>query len=98
VILWKEGVRAVFIGLLRDALEIYSVQAEDGSLLMPIRKARMLVRCLEFTYRDSAVDGISSLGHGTTEEVATEIERLCNLQVGQLISQFYSYVQLIHDI
>ena len=77
---WKEGVRAVFIKLLRDALEIYSAQADDGSLLMPIRKARVLVRCLEFAYRDSAVDGLSDLC--PVEEMATEIECLSTQQVG----------------
>lgn len=92
---WKEGVRAVFIALLRDALEIYSVQGENGSLLMPIRKSRILCRCLEFAYRDSAVDGISSLGYGTAEEVAMEIERLCTLQVNRLVSQFHSRSQKI---
>ena len=87
---WKEGVRAVFISLLRDALETYSVQGEDGSLLTPIRKARMLCRCLEFAYRDSAVDGLSSLGYCTAEEVATEIEHLCTLQVSRFVTQFNS--------
>jgi separase len=81
---WKEGVRVVFIGLLRDALTVYSVQDEGGSFLVPIRKARVLLRCLEFAYRDSAVDAISSLGYSNVEEVATEIERLCTLQVGQI--------------
>ena len=93
---WKEGVRAVFVGLLRDVLEIYSVQDGNGLLLMPIRKARMLCRCLEFAYRDSSVDGISSLGYGTAEEVAMEIERLCTLQVSGSVSQFHSQRQFCY--
>lgn len=87
---WKEGVRVVFIGLLKDGLEIYSAQAEDGALLMPIRKAKMLIRCLEFSYRDSGDDWTTSLGYGSVEEVATEIERLCSLQESQFVSKFYT--------
>jgi separase len=56
---------------------------------MPIRKARILVRCLEFAYRDSANDGITSFGYGTVEEVAAEIDRLCTLQVSQLVPSLF---------
>ena len=44
---WKEGVRGVFVKLLTDSLEVY----EAASL--PIRRCRVLIRCMAFAYRDS---------------------------------------------
>lgn len=43
--LWKEGVREVVKALLLDALSVYS------AAIMPIRRARVLIRCLEFGYK-----------------------------------------------
>ena len=78
---WKESVRSVTLHLLKDTLEIYG--SGTGAVVMPIRKARVLVRCLEFAYRDStvAVELVSAFGFGNVEEVAGEVERLCTKQV-----------------
>lgn len=79
---WKEGVRAISIQLLKDALDIYHSKAEDGSMIMPIRRARVLIQCLEFLYRDSSTDLICTFGFVSVEEMAKEIEHLCTMQVG----------------
>src|SRR6266545_615432 len=89
---WKEGVRNVMLHLLKDALEIYSCGTGAGAggssvVVMPIRKARVLVHCLEFAYRDSttAVESVSMFRFENVEEVAGEVERLCTMQVSGII-------------
>jgi len=77
---WKEGVQAISIQLLKDVLEIYHSKAEDGSTFMPIRRARVLIRCMELVYRDS-VNSICTFGFVSVEEMAREIEYLCTMQV-----------------
>ncbi|KAF9552923.1 hypothetical protein CPC08DRAFT_822591 [Agrocybe pediades] len=74
---WKDAMRAVFIRLLQDSLKVFDAKAEDGQAVMPVRRARTLVRCLEFLYRDSVVDGCRALGFGGVEDIADEVEVLC---------------------
>ena len=81
---WKEGVQSVFVQLLRDALDVYRV-VEDGSNGMPVRRARVLVRCMEFVYRDPShghgQDGWSAFGFENVDEIGGEIERLVMMPV-----------------
>ena len=78
---WKESVRGVFVQLLRDALDVYRV--EDISNGMPVRRARVLVRCMEFVYRDRdhGQDEWSAFGFANVEEIGCEIERLVMMSV-----------------
>jgi len=91
---WKEAVRNVTLHLLKDALEIYTsltgAEAGGPSVVMPIRKARVLVRCLEFAYRDSttAVESISAFGFENVVGAAGEVERLCTKQVSGMSCYF----------
>ncbi|KAF8155999.1 cysteine peptidase C50 [Crassisporium funariophilum] len=71
---WKEGVRPIFIQLLRDALDIY--QVKELSSGMPVRRARILVRCMEFAYRDHVDDCVSSLGFASVDDIGNEVEKL----------------------
>ncbi|KAH9478241.1 Separin [Psilocybe cubensis] len=72
----KDGVRSVQLRLLRDALLVYSKHHENSSAFMPVRRARILVRCLEFLYRDQADDACANLGFKTVDEIGAEIEEL----------------------
>ena len=76
---WKESVHGVFIRLLQDALDVYRV--EDSSNGMPVRRARVLVRCMEFVYRDHGQDGWSIFGFANVEEIGCEIDRLVMMSV-----------------
>lgn len=79
---WKESVQRVFVRLLRDALDVYRV-VEDDSNGMPVRRARVLVRCMEFVYRDPShgQDGWSAFGFENVDEIGSEIERLVMMSV-----------------
>ncbi|KAJ7775022.1 cysteine peptidase C50 [Mycena metata] len=64
---WKESTRGIVLAFLRAALEVY--QEAD----MPVRRARTLVRCLEFAYHA----GPEALVHiGAPSDMAEEVERL----------------------
>lgn len=79
---WKESVRGVFVRLLRDALDVYRVEdVVDSSNGMPVRRARVLVRCMEFVYRDHGKDEWSAFGFANVDEVGCEIERLVTVSV-----------------
>jgi separase len=74
---WKESVHGVFVQLLQDALDVYRVEdVADSSSGMPVRRARVLVRCMEFVYRDQGQDGWSAFGFANVDEMGCEIERL----------------------
>lgn len=49
---WKEGSRPVLVRLLQDMLQVYSTMDGITGFLMPVRRARVLLLCLEFLYRD----------------------------------------------
>ena len=49
---WREGVRGVFVKLLRDSLDIYDAAS------FPIRRSRVLIRSMAFAYRDSGDDWV----------------------------------------
>ena len=80
---WKESVRGVFVRLLRDALDVYRVDEGviDNSNGMPVRRARVLVRCMEFVYRDHGQDECSTFGFANVDEIGCEIERLVMMSV-----------------
>jgi separase len=71
---WKDGVRIAMLQLLIDVLGIYGPD-------MPIRRARVLLKCMEFAYHagPEAIAGI-----GTPEEIGSEVEKLLLAQVGCL--------------
>ena len=79
---WKESVHGVFVRLLRDALDVYRVEdVEDSSNGMPVRRARILIRCMEFVYRDHGQDNWSVFGFANVDEIGREIERLVMMSV-----------------
>ncbi|KAJ7449960.1 cysteine peptidase C50 [Mycena latifolia] len=64
---WKESTRSVIQAFLHAALDVY------GEMEMPVRRARTLVRCLEFTYH-SGPEALASLG--SPSEMGDEVERI----------------------
>ena len=70
---WKEGVRGVFVKLLRDSLNVYEAAS------FPIRRSRVLIRCMAFAYRDSGDDLTVTLEN--VQEMGSELERLLTAQV-----------------
>jgi separase len=86
--LWKEGVRNIVKALLAHALEVYHGE-------MPVRRARVLVRCLEFMYR-SGPESVRALGWNP-EEMGSEIEKLNDRKVRNypLSPDFFPFLILI---
>jgi separase len=79
---WKESVHGVFVQLLRDALDVYCVEdVASSSSGMPVRRARVLLRCMEFLYRDHGQDGWSAFGFANADEMGYEIEKLVIMSV-----------------
>ncbi|KAJ7653310.1 cysteine peptidase C50 [Mycena polygramma] len=64
---WKESTRSVIQAFLRATLEVY----RDTD--MPVRRARTLLRCLDFTYR-AGPEVLADLGSPT--EMSAEVERI----------------------
>ncbi|KAJ7087888.1 peptidase family C50-domain-containing protein [Mycena epipterygia] len=64
---WKESTRSVIQAFLRATLEVY------GETEMPVRRARTLVRCLEFAYH-AGPEALANLG--SPVEMGEEVERL----------------------
>ena len=91
---WKERVHDVFVRLLQDALDVYSVT--DSSNRMPVRRARMLVRCMEFVYRDNRQDGWSAFGFVNVDEMGYEIERLLMMSVRSFLIHVCPYSESLH--
>jgi hypothetical protein len=56
--------------------------------LMPIRRARTLVRCLEFVYRDDEDPSsvVAQLGLGSLDVLEAEVLALLNKQVSFVLS------------
>ena len=77
---WKEGIRGVFVGLLRNSLEVYDAAS------FPIRRSRVLIKCMAFAYRDSGDDWTVTLGN--VQEMGSEVERLLTAQVWILFKPF----------
>lgn len=71
--LWKDGVRALLKTLLLDAVGVYST----GN--MPVRRARVLVRCLEFGYKA----GDEGVGRHA-DDLGEEAEELLGREVSVL--------------
>ncbi|GLB42455.1 putative peptidase family C50 [Lyophyllum shimeji] len=63
---WKEGVPAITAQLLKDALQVYRMD-------MPVRRARVLVKCMDFTYH--AGPGVM-VGMDSPEIMGGEVEKL----------------------
>ncbi|KAF7363579.1 Cysteine peptidase C50 [Mycena sanguinolenta] len=64
---WKESTRNAIQTFLRDALEVY------GETDMPIRRARTLVRCLDFAYH-TGPQALADLG--SPSDMGEEVERV----------------------
>ncbi|TFY82545.1 hypothetical protein EWM64_g1469 [Hericium alpestre] len=67
---WKDGVKDVIAGLLSDALSVYDAESR------PIRRAVVMLRCLEFTYYSQAEDRSLSCLPLRTEEYGQHIDAL----------------------
>ncbi|CAA7261156.1 unnamed protein product [Cyclocybe aegerita] len=77
---WKDGIRGVSVKLLRDALDVYDLRTPDGSRLTPVRRARIVVRCMEFVYRSPGDEAVSIFGFSSVEDMGKEIESLGTLE------------------
>ena len=66
--------------LLRDSLDVYNAAS------FPIRRSRVLIRCIAFAYRDSGDDYAVNLGN--VREMGSEVERLLTAQVWILFKPF----------
>ncbi|KAF7338167.1 Cysteine peptidase C50 [Mycena venus] len=64
---WKENTRNVVQAFLRDALKVYR------EIDMPVRRARTLVRCLDFAYY-AGPEGLADLG--SPSDMGEEVERI----------------------
>lgn len=74
--MWKEGARRVVATLLRDALLVYLGEE------MPVRRGRVLLRCLEFGYHG----GMDFLGElGSPQSIGEEIEGLLSNEVSDTV-------------
>jgi len=72
----------VFIYLLQDALQIYRSEAADTARpMMPVRRARVLLRCMEFAYRDYDERVCERFGFRSVEDISLEVEQLVTAQV-----------------
>lgn len=71
---WKEGMHDVFVRLFKDVLGVYAE-------VMPVRRARVLIRCMAFVYREQTEDMYSALGFKDVEEMAQEVENLAAMEV-----------------
>jgi separase len=71
---WKDGVRIAVGQMLVDVLGLYGPE-------MPIRRARVLLKCMEFAYH-AGPDAIAEIG--TPKEIGNEVERLLLAQVSCL--------------
>ena len=71
--LWKDAMRALFKALLLDAIGVYAA----GN--MPLRRARVLLRCLEFEYKA----GNEGVGRHT-DDLGREAEELLRCEVSFL--------------
>ncbi|KAJ2921923.1 hypothetical protein H1R20_g15170, partial [Candolleomyces eurysporus] len=76
----KDGARPVLLRLLQDIIQVYSTKDDISGFLMPIRRARTLVRCLEFVYRDDEdpVSVVAQLGLRSLDGLEAEVLALLN--------------------
>ena len=93
---WKESVHGVFVRLLRDALDVYRVK-DNISNGMPVRRARVLVRCMEFVYRDHGQDEWSAFGFANVDEIGCEIERLVMMSVRSFLINLCRHSKNFHN-
>lgn len=77
--LWKEGARDAVRALLADALGIYV--GKDW----PVRRGRVLVRCLEFGYKDEG-------GGRHSDDVGEEALELLGRDVGTFSFYFITFL------
>lgn len=78
--LWKEGVANTAKVLLVHALQVYRAD-------MPLRRARILLRCLELMYRIG--DANLSPSDWIPEKMGNEAERLLQHSVSSVSLEFY---------
>jgi separase len=77
--LWKDGVSRVVSTLLLHAKEVYTGDE------MPIRRARILLRCMDFLYH-VGLDSSSNLG--TPPQMGEELAKLLTRVVGAVLASF----------
>ena len=79
----KEGAKGVLVTLLKDALDLYSTSDGISGYLMPIRRARVLLRCMEFLYRDEddSREVLSQLAYDSVDQMGQEVLALLNRKV-----------------
>lgn len=68
--LWKEGVNVVVAALLADMQDVYTAKAT------PVRRARVLLRCLEFGYKAGTRANVRQ-----PDDVGKEVEELLGRDV-----------------
>ncbi|KAF9528394.1 peptidase family C50-domain-containing protein [Crepidotus variabilis] len=89
---WKEGVKGVYVRLLQDALDVYSVKESESVYRTPVRRARLMVRCLEFMYREGSGDGEFGFGGPSGPDVMlSEVETMCTSQSLQADAELSRY-------
>lgn len=83
---WKPNVKLAVARLLLDSSGVYRAE------IMPIRRARILLRWLEFAYHGGSTEGLEGDIHhlGAAAEVAKEIECLLTRIVRSIPSSFFS--------
>ena len=88
---FKDGARPVLLRLLQDILQVYSTKDDISGFLMPIRRARTLVRCLEFVYRDDEdpASVVAQLGLGSLNALEAEVLALLNKRVSFTLSLLF---------
>ncbi|KAJ3487975.1 hypothetical protein NLJ89_g11660 [Agrocybe chaxingu] len=57
-----------------------TVFEEYGSRLTPVRRARVVVRCMEFVYRSPGDEAVSIFGFSSVEDMGSEIDSLGTLE------------------
>ena len=70
-------------------LQVYSTKDDISGFLMPVRRARVLLRCLEFLYRDEE-DPTAMAGHLGFPSVSDIGEHLVSLTVKQ-VSYWFAF-------
>lgn len=83
---WKEGAGPVLVRLLLDMLRIYGTKDDISGYLMPIRRARVLLRVLEFVYRDEEDPEVTvgQLGYRSVQALGEEVRDLLSRSVSTL--------------
>lgn len=75
----KYGVKELYIHALKDALATYDLSQD---VKMPVKRSRILIRCLEFLYREPESGICGALGYDSVDAMVDEVEDLLSSEVG----------------